>query len=236
MDDFWEASWVWFAGWTALRRAQRAVGRWSLFSSSRSNAAFFDFGAVLGGFGRPKWRPKSIFERFFSMFFSIVISASIFWRFCVIFLSPNLDFCAHSQCFVRIYTKSTFWKDGRKIIDFGLDFGGQNDEQSRKNRVERHAFFWLRFFSVFLRFLMILARFWEALGPPKLWKNRPRWPKSGFWDVSWTRLSSKVGLGRVSGGFWKDFGRILGGFWKDFGRILERILSNIKERCGTNSD
>ena len=38
--------------------------------------------------------------------------------------------------------------------------------------------------------------------------------------MSWTRLSSKVGLGRVSGGFWKDFGRILdtvAKFWIFFG-------------------
>ena len=100
-----------------------------------------DLDAIFGGFGRPKWMPKSIFERFFSMFFSIVISASIFCRFFVICLSPNLDFCAHSQCFVRIFTKSTFWKDSRKSIEFGFVFGDQNDEKSRKNRVQKHMFF-----------------------------------------------------------------------------------------------
>ena len=35
-----------------------------------SGAFFLIFGAFWGGFGRPKWRPKSIFRPFFSMFFS----------------------------------------------------------------------------------------------------------------------------------------------------------------------
>ena len=30
---------------------------------------FGDLGEILGGFGRPRWRPKSIFGRIFSMFF-----------------------------------------------------------------------------------------------------------------------------------------------------------------------
>jgi len=41
---------------------------------------FFDVGSILGGFGRPKWRPKSIFGRFFGMFFSKAILASNFDR------------------------------------------------------------------------------------------------------------------------------------------------------------
>ena len=75
------------------------------------------------------------------MFFSIVISASIFCRFFVIFLRPNLDSCAHSQCFVRISTKSTFGKNYQKIIDFGFILGGQNGEKSRKSDVEKHVVF-----------------------------------------------------------------------------------------------
>ena len=38
---------------------------------------FFDVGSILGGFGRPKWRPKSIFGRFFFDAFSERVLASI---------------------------------------------------------------------------------------------------------------------------------------------------------------
>ena len=61
----------------------------------------------------------------------------------------------------------------------------------------------------FLRFLMILARFWEALGPPKIRKNQK---KSIFDRVQFRR--------RVLGGFWEGFGRILGGFGEDFGKVF----------------
>ena len=65
-----------------------------------------DFGRIFGA----KTEPKIDFFEFFLMFFSIVISASIFFNFFVFFSNPNLDFCAHSQCFVMIFTKSTFSK------------------------------------------------------------------------------------------------------------------------------
>ena len=40
-----------------------------------------------------------------------------------------------------IFTKSTFLKKVRKNIDFGVVFGGHNDENSKKNEVENHVFF-----------------------------------------------------------------------------------------------
>ena len=129
---------------------------------------FSIFGSILEGFGRPKWRPKSIFGRFFCDAFFECVLASIFLRFFRFFLYPNLDFCAHSQCFVTIYTKSTFSKKMRKNIDFGVVFGGQNHEKSRKYDVEKHVFFGHRFLHVFLRILAILAPFWEARALPKI--------------------------------------------------------------------
>ena len=42
---------------------------------------------------------------------------------------------------VRIFTKSTFSKKVRKNLDFRIVFGGQNGEKSRKNGVEKRAFF-----------------------------------------------------------------------------------------------
>ena len=43
----------------------------------------------------------------------------------------------------------------------------------------------------------------------KVAKKRPRCPKNEFWDVFWTGLFSKVGLGKVLNGFWEDFWWIL---------------------------
>ena len=67
---------------------------------------------------------------------------------------------------------------------------------------------------------MILARFWEARGPPKIEKN-PK--KSIFFDFL-TCSVLKEGCGRVLGGFGYGFGRILGAFWMDFLKILRRIF------------
>ena len=102
-------------------------------------------------------------------------------------------------------------------MDFGSVFGGQNGEKSKKNCVEKHAFFRYRFFSVFLRFLAILPGFWEAPGPQKIEKKNEKI------DVP-TRSVLKEGSGRVLGRFWGGFGRILKGFWTDFNGILGRFL------------
>ena len=58
----------------------------------------------------------------------------------------------------------------------------------------------------------ILARFWEALDPPKIKKIA----KILFFCVA----VLKEGSGRVLGEFWDGFGRILEGFWTDFGKIF----------------
>ena len=113
-----------------------------------------------------------------------------------------------------IFTKSTFAKKVRKNLDFGIVFGGQNGEKSRKNGVEKRVFFQLRFFGVFLRNFAILARFWESPSLQKIEKNQK---KSSFFDFL-TRSVLKKGSGRVLGRFWDDFGRILNGFWEDFGK------------------
>ena len=54
----------------------------------------------------------------------------------------------------------------------------------------------------------ILARFWEALDPPKIKKIA----KILFFCVA----VLKEGSGRVLGEFWDGFARILDRFWKDF--------------------
>ena len=49
---------------------------------------FFDVGSILGRFGRPKRRPKSIFGTFFFDVFFECVSASILGRFLE---APNLE-------------------------------------------------------------------------------------------------------------------------------------------------
>ena len=92
-------------------------------------------------------------------------------------------------------------------MDFGYIFGGRSGEKSRKNCVEKHAFFGYRFFSVFLRFLAILLGFWEAPGPQKIEKNQKKSEKINFP----TRSVLKEGSGTVLGRFWEDLERVLNG-------------------------
>ena len=79
-------------------------------------------------------------------------------------------------------------------------------------------------------FGVTFRRPWEAWnskhcpwGPPKMHKKAPRCPKSGFWDVFWTRLFSKAGFGRVLNGFWEEFGWIL--------RVADRIVDSYFAPC-----
>ena len=59
-----------------------------------------------------------------------------------------------------------------------------------------------------------MARFWEALGLPKIQK------KTKKIDVL-SRSVWKRGVGRLLGGFWDDLGRVLGGFWEHFGKVFD---------------
>ena len=124
-----------------------------------------------------------------------------------------------SMVFANFHKIDVFEKM-RKNLDFGVVFGGQSEEKSRTNCVEKHTFFLLRFFGDVLRFLMIFARFWEARGPPKIEKKLKKSQKIDFL----TRSVLKEGSGRVLRGFWDGFGRFWGGFWMDFGGIFARIL------------
>ena len=119
---------------------------------SFSCAIFFDFGAILGGLGRPKWSPKSIFGRFFAMFFSTASWNRFFCDFYRFFLSPNLESAAHSQCFATIFTKSTFSKNMRKKLDFGSILGGQKNEKSRNTMLKNMRFLNIDFYAFFYGF------------------------------------------------------------------------------------
>ena len=71
---------------------------------------FADLGEILGGFGRPRWKPKSIFVKIFSIFFLNMFGNRFFADFFLFFSSSNLDFCAHSQCFRAFSQNRRFLK------------------------------------------------------------------------------------------------------------------------------
>ena len=67
--------------WFPLGRPRCMESDFHSFFGRRFFSFFFDLGSILGGFGRPKRRPKSIFGRFFFGVFFECVSASIFHGF-----------------------------------------------------------------------------------------------------------------------------------------------------------
>ena len=93
-------------------------------------------------------------------------------------------------------------------MDFGYIFGCRNGEKSRKNCVEKHAFFDTDFLTFFLRSLAILLGFGEARGLQKIEKNSKQSEKIDFP----TRSVLREGSGTVLGRFGEDFEGVLDGF------------------------
>ena len=108
-----------------------------------------------------------------------------------------------------------------KIFDFGLIFGGQNGEKSRKTCVEKHVFFEHRILCVFLRILTISARFWEAPGSPQIAKIFQKILEK-LQNISKNRFQAafraRLGFGRD---FRSDVEAILGRFGVDSGSFLK---------------
>ena len=163
----------------------------------------------MGRFWRPKWRSKSILERFFfDVFFECVLASilggflKVFWRVepLKIVLPSRRNANSHK---IDVFRKSS--KKVRKNLDFGVVLGGQNQEKSRKNRVEKHVFFQLRFFSDFFRFFVIFGGFWEAPGGPKINKKLKKSCSGRSWNMFGFERGFQEGSGRVLGRFWEDF-------------------------------
>ena len=70
----------------------------------------FDVGSILGGFGRPKRRPKSSFGRFFFDVFFECVSASIFCGIWEARTLKNQQKPLFFLWFLLIFKKSTFSK------------------------------------------------------------------------------------------------------------------------------
>ena len=118
--DQWRSTNHWKGSWMVRQGPKKLDFRWGQL---RSIALFYvcflrgfflvdfwHFGAVLKGFGRPKWEPKSNLETFFAMFFSSTFGNRFFGDFFLFFSSLNLDFCAHSQYFKAFSQNRRFLK------------------------------------------------------------------------------------------------------------------------------
>ena len=147
--------------------AQRDFRTWSLFFGSMLEAIFFDLGAMLGGFGRPKWRSKSIFEKLFGSCFSHAISASILDRFLE---APNLKNRALASTGARILQNRRFQKmiKKRSILD---PFWDAKTMKIGQKLVSKNMFFFIIEFSMlFFDFGSILV----GPGGPGPSKNSPK--------------------------------------------------------------
>ena len=132
--------------------------------------------------------------------------------------SSNLDFSAHSQCFVRIFTKSTFSEKLEKI--WILDpFWEAKATKNRENIVLRNLIFsnidFRAIFYRFWRFRVDFGRPWSLRKLQEIAKNR-------CWGAFGTRSGLRYDFGsdlesilQILDGFWKGSGGILEGFWRD---------------------
>ena len=78
MEDFLESSWACLAGWSALRRDQRAVRPWRIFFRRAFFFKLFRFFVDLGRFWEVKMEPKLFFGRiFFDVFFECVFASNL---------------------------------------------------------------------------------------------------------------------------------------------------------------
>ena len=187
-----------------------------LFFLRRNFSIFFEFRTILRSFGRPKWRPKSIFGHFFFDAFFECVSASILYRFWEARNLKNSNFPMEKQ---RFSQNRRFRKKCERISILEL-FSEAKTTKNREKIVLKNMYF---FEFHFLAFFFDFWRFWLDFGRPrdvqKLAKNRKNRVRDGFG----TRLGSSIDLGHDFRAILVDFGRIWDGFLKDFGKIFGRI-------------
>ena len=103
-------------------RAVSIASRNKLRSASLCGAIFRDFGAILKGFGRPKWMPKPIFWRLlFDVFFECVFA----WIFGCCLEARNLKNHKKTICFSMFFVNFhdiDVCEQISKHVEFGLHF------------------------------------------------------------------------------------------------------------------
>ena len=120
---------------------------------------FFDVGSILGGFGRPKRKPKSIFGTFFFDAFFECVLASILERILEARTLKNRDFPIGK---LRFSQNRRFWKSSEKtsILE------SFSEAKSKKNRGKIILKIMCFFDIVFLAFFFGFLRFWLDFGTP----------------------------------------------------------------------
>ena len=154
-----------------------------------------DFGAILGVLGEPKWRPKSIFWMFFcDVFFESVLAP--FW---VHFWRPRTSKSRFSRERGANCHKIGIFEKSSKKASFWVHFGRRGPPKIDETSCSKLSFFFTFCFCVSWRLIVILARFGEAPGAPKINKKSKKLCLGQFWNAFgiqhrfWTR-------------FWTDFG------------------------------
>ena len=84
-----------------------------------------------------------------------------------------------------ISTKSTFSRKVRRNFDFGTVFASQTDEKSKKNSIEKHVFFRLRFFGVFLAIFSDFGSILGGHGTTANWEKIEKIVFGTLWERVW---------------------------------------------------
>ena len=125
------------------------------------------FLVILGGFGRPKRRPKSTSGTFFFDAFFECVLVSLLGRFLEARNLKNSNFASTGARFLqnRRFRKNS--ENAWMLVPF-------SEAETKKNQ-EKHVLKNMRFFNIdFLALCSILLGFWEAPDPQKIEKNQKK--------------------------------------------------------------
>ena len=191
-----------------------------LFFEGCLGAFFGDLGAIFGGFGRPKWRPKSMFGTFFAMFFSSAFWNRFFGDFSFFFTVRTLNLVRMASVFYRFHKIDVFKKDTKKR-QIWVHFWRSKRQTIEKKRCRKTCFFLTSIFTCFFADFCNFGTILGGPGPSKKWQKIKKIEKQSHLERIWSALgvpwSLWNGFGSDLGGFGEGFGSVLGGIWKDFG-------------------
>ena len=129
---------------------------------------FFNFWQILGGLGRPTWKPKSIFWRFFFDAFFECISASFLGRFSEARNLKNSNFPYEKQ---RFSQNRRFRKKCEKTSILESFSEAKTEKNREKTVLKNMCFFHIDFSSLFFDFLRFLLDFGRPRRLQKSIKN-----------------------------------------------------------------
>ena len=143
------ALWTLYKRWGPLISDDFRAGCIASRNQTRSRLRLFasrvDFGGTWGGFGRPKWRLKSIFGRPFAM----PSPSALLNRFFGLFLKSEPWFFCAQPVFCKDFHQIDVFEKACEKMDLRSILGGQSNKKLREHSVEKYNFFEHRFFCVF---------------------------------------------------------------------------------------